>query len=508
MSRTARCCGAQVVTATGERSTIRARKTLLAVNGFAGNPELVRRFCPEIAGATYFGALGSTGEAVLWGEALGAALVQYRRLSGLCRRRRSARQPAVVDDDREGRDHRRRVGAALWRRERGLFRLHARCHGGSRAALRDLRPEDFRRGRAGRGVRGAREVRRLQVGGLAWRTGRSDRTRCHRARATLAEARAAAQGETADPFGRRDFGLGALSGTLYACRVVPGLFHTQGGLAVDLDGRVLDQQGRAIPNLFAGGGATGGLSGRSGGAGYASGNGLLSALALGRLAGSAAAREVLGARTGVRPGQSFVQDRSFAPIHSPCDAGAAVAGSAASKRASFRRRSCCRSSVVEHSLGKGEVVSSILTGSTSSCFENQPAVPALPPEAARTLRLRNGNNSASNQGCFLIQALLRQEGCGSGIRSGVPGRAAIARQPATVSVRLGLRGVSQMPALGIKADQQHELDVRQMLEDLCPPVRRAFSSRRLVAALWSRGPESKIPSARWRCGCRRRIHLT
>ena len=75
---------------------------------------------------------------------------------------------------------------------------------------------------------------------------------------------------------------------------MPGLFHTQGGLAVDLDGRVLDSKARPIPNLFAGGGAAGGLSGRSGAAGYASGNGLLSAIALGRLAGLAAAAEVRG----------------------------------------------------------------------------------------------------------------------------------------------------------------------------------------------------------------------
>lgn len=34
---------------------------------------LVARFCPEIAGAEYFGARGSEGEAVLWGEKLGAA---------------------------------------------------------------------------------------------------------------------------------------------------------------------------------------------------------------------------------------------------------------------------------------------------------------------------------------------------------------------------------------------------------------------------------------------------
>src|SRR6185369_8298918 len=34
-------------------------------------------------------------------------------------------------------------------------------------------------------------------------------------------------------------------------------------------------------------------------------------------------------------------------------------------------RSCCRSSVVEHPLGKGEVVSSILTGSTTPPIESE-----------------------------------------------------------------------------------------------------------------------------------------
>ena len=63
-------------------------------------------------------------------------------------------------------------------------------------------------------------------------------------------------------------------------------------IAVDNDARVLGRDGKPIPNLFAGGGAAGGLSGRSGGAGYASGNGLLSAIALGRLAGLAAAIEI------------------------------------------------------------------------------------------------------------------------------------------------------------------------------------------------------------------------
>jgi fumarate reductase flavoprotein subunit len=50
--------------------------------------------------------------------------------------------------------------------------------------------------------------------------------------------------------------------------------------------------GGIIANLFAGGGAAAGISGRAGGYGYASGNGLLTALGLGRIAGCTAAREL------------------------------------------------------------------------------------------------------------------------------------------------------------------------------------------------------------------------
>ena len=107
---------------------------------------------------------------------------------------------------------------------------------------------------------------------------------------------AAASGRAADAFGRKDFGLAPLTGKLYGCRVVPGLFHTQGGLKVGLNGEVLKPDGTPVPNLFAGGGAAAGISGRAGARGYASGNGLLTAIALGRLAGIEAARQVAGAR--------------------------------------------------------------------------------------------------------------------------------------------------------------------------------------------------------------------
>jgi fumarate reductase flavoprotein subunit len=57
---------------------------------------------------------------------------------------------------------------------------------------------------------------------------------------------------------------------------------------IDSTARVLRADRSALPNLFAAGGAACGLSGSSV-AGYLSGNGLLSAVVLGRIAGQAAA---------------------------------------------------------------------------------------------------------------------------------------------------------------------------------------------------------------------------
>ena len=71
------------------------------------------------------------------------------------------------------------------------------------------------------------------------------------------------------------------------------LTHTQGGLEVNTEMRVLRKDGTPLPNLFAGGGAARGLSGPADW-GYLSGAGLMTATTMGRLAGIAAARLVKG----------------------------------------------------------------------------------------------------------------------------------------------------------------------------------------------------------------------
>jgi fumarate reductase flavoprotein subunit len=280
------------IDANGERHRIIARKTVLAVNGFAGNRDLVARFCPEISGAQYFGARGSTGEAVLWGEALGAALGNIGAYQGYA---------AVADPHgsllswttiEKGGIIVSGAGRRFGDESAGYsgYTPNVMAQGGPCFAIFDQKIFD---------VAALEEefVELADYGGVKKADTPAALAKLHgldpaAVTATVESYNRAARGDEPDAFGRRDFALAPLTGTLYICRVVPGLFHTQGGLMVDGDGRVLRPNGRPIANLFAGGGAAAGLSGRAGAGGYASGNGLLSAIGLGRLAGLAAAQEV------------------------------------------------------------------------------------------------------------------------------------------------------------------------------------------------------------------------
>lgn len=277
-------------------SAIRADKVILAVNGYAGNRDLVARFCPEIAGATYFGAHGSTGEAVLWGEAVGAGLANMAAYQGYAAVAHphgsllswtTIEKGGILLNDRAERFGDESIGYSGYAK-------YVLAQGGFCYAVLDERifqiasqEEEFVELAKYGGVKPADDIRALaKIYGLD----------AGKAVSAFDVYNAAASGKGADAFGRKDFGLAPLTGKLYGCRVVPGLFHTQGGLKIGMNAEVLKPDGSPVPNLFAGGGAAAGISGRAGARGYASGNGLLTAIALGRLAGIEAARQVAGAR--------------------------------------------------------------------------------------------------------------------------------------------------------------------------------------------------------------------
>ena len=261
----------------GERMTpyeLRAGAVVLAANGYAANADLVRAWAPDIAGATYFGAHGSTGEAIEWGTALGARtanLGAYQGYAAVAYPHGSIVSWTTVEMggvmlDRDG----RRMGDETLGYS-GFAETVLRGAEPPAYVVFDTRIRDY--------VASHEEEFRdlLESGGV---------------RATL-EAYREAVAAGRDAYGRDAFGMAPLEPPYAACRSTPGLFHTQGGLAVDAAARPVHPDGSPVPGLYAVGGVAAGISGASGGRGYASGSGLLSAVALGHIAGTAAARQAM-----------------------------------------------------------------------------------------------------------------------------------------------------------------------------------------------------------------------
>ncbi|MRK00151.1 FAD-dependent oxidoreductase [Aeromicrobium sp. S22] len=271
-----------------ERYTIRAHAVILAANGYAANRELVAQWAPELAGLEYFGAHGSTGEAIEWGLELGGRLRNQGAFQGYAAVAyphgsilswTTQEKGGVIVDSRGVRLGDEIVGYSGFAAEvvKGTAPIWAVYD----TRIRDitLREDEFAELVE---MGGAKECATLEE--LASLIG----VDADALRSTLDDYAAAARGEQPDVHGRTDFGLAPLTAPYVASRVSPGLFHTQGGLDIDVDGRVLRDGGSPVPGLFAVGGVAAGVSGQHGGRGYSSGNGLLTAVGLGRLAGIAA----------------------------------------------------------------------------------------------------------------------------------------------------------------------------------------------------------------------------
>jgi len=262
----------------------RAGKTILALNGFGANPEMVAQYIPDMDGAYYFGHEGNTGEGILWGQALGAELVHmasYQSHGSVAHPHGTLLTWAVIS--------------------LGGYQVNTRAqrfvnedHGYSEHALDVLaQPEgvavEIFDERIYNAVKEYEDFQKCVEMGAVKRGNTIEDLAVvfgldsEALRATHEDFQKAAREGVADAIGRTDVKQ-PISPPLFGVKVTGALFHTQGGLKVDENGRVVRQGGGLIPNLYAGGGTASGFSG-NGGSGYLSANGLLAALTLGRLAG-------------------------------------------------------------------------------------------------------------------------------------------------------------------------------------------------------------------------------
>lgn len=286
--------GVEIERPDGSREAIGCHALVLACNGYGGNPDLVARYIPAMRGALYFGHPGNCGDALLWGEELGAKLAH---LSGYQGHGSVAHPHGIlvtwatimeggfqVDHSGrrfsdESRGYSEQAEDVIARKGAVAFTIFD-----ERIAAIARQFEDFRQAEAAGAIIEASTIcelsRKLALPEPA--------VTC-----TFAEVDALKRGECCDRYERSFVGLPALSPPFKGVKVTGALFHTQGGLVIDETARIQLLAGGVAPNLFAAGGAAAGISGPSP-SGYLSGNGLLTATVLGRIAGATAAQAVGG----------------------------------------------------------------------------------------------------------------------------------------------------------------------------------------------------------------------
>ena len=284
-----RILGVRVRRPDGAVEEIGCGALILACNGFGGNKAMLAKYIPDAAELFYEGHTGNQGDAVIWGEALGASIRDMGSFQGhgaVCtphgmhlawphlteggfhvnqQGRRFSNENAGYSEQAL-KVHRQpgHVAWAIWdeRCERIAVQQHSHVLANESGAIKRF---------------GSIEALAKAIGCDASVLGN-----------TIETVKRIAESKDNDEFGRDFSTKPVLKPPYLMAKIMGALTHTQGGLEINKEMRVLRKDGTPFPNLYAGGGAARGLSGPADW-GYLSGSGLLMATNSGRLAGEAAA---------------------------------------------------------------------------------------------------------------------------------------------------------------------------------------------------------------------------
>lgn len=270
----------------GETVRIKSRVVMLACNGFGANKDMVQSMIPEMLEALYFGHGGNTGDALLLAKDIGASWASMSGFQGHA----SVAVPhgilitwgtvmtgGILLNTKGQRFTNELKGYSemslevMAQPDSVAFELFDQNSYDAAASISDFRLAIE-----------AGAVRRFESSS-AFEEG------FHLPTGSVSETLGKYNAQV-DTFGRSE--TRSLEAPFYGIRIGPALFHTQGGLKINPVGQVIKSDGVVFQNLYAGGGSAEGLSG-SHPKGYLSGNGLLSAVVLGYIAGGHAAQKFL-----------------------------------------------------------------------------------------------------------------------------------------------------------------------------------------------------------------------
>ena len=284
--------GLEIERPDGSKEKVGCDALILACNGFGGNQEMVKQYIPDMAKAIYFGHPGNRGDAINWGKILDAQMQNLGSFQG----HGSVAHPHGIlitwalmteggiqvnsDGKRFTNEHEGYSEQAV----RVLAQKHSSAWNIYDHRLHELglEFEEYREANKLGAVKTASTVKELaEILGISGEGLAS----------TIKECEELSIGKQKDVLQRDFTSKPPLSPPYYSIQVTGALFHTQGGLTVNRHAQVLKQNSEPFPNLLASGGAAAGISGPADW-GYLSGNGLLSAVTLGRIAGQTSARLV------------------------------------------------------------------------------------------------------------------------------------------------------------------------------------------------------------------------
>ena len=274
--------GVKATGASGETVTVNAKAVVLATGGFGANLDMVVKYKPELKGFMTTNAPGIQGQGIEMAEAIGAATVDMDQIQ--IHPTVEANTAALITEGLRG------DGAILINAEGKRF-------------IDEVGTRD---------VVSAAEI--AQTGSYSWlvvdqamadnssviqgyiKKGYTVTGATYEELAKAMGVDEAALAETMnnwngyveaknDPdFGRTSFANPLNTAPYYAIKVTAGVHHTMGGLKINPNTEVLNENGDVIPGLFAAGEVTGGVHG----ANRLGGNAVADFTVFGRIAGAAA----------------------------------------------------------------------------------------------------------------------------------------------------------------------------------------------------------------------------
>ena len=274
--------GVKATGASGETVTVNAKAVILASGGFGANLDMVVKYKPELKGFMTTNAPGIQGQGIEMAEAIGAATVDMDQIQ--IHPTVEANTAALITEGLRG------DGAILINEEgqrfidevgtRDVVSAAEIAQTGSYSWL----VVDQAMVDASSVIQGYIKKGYTVTGATYEELGKAMGVDAAAFAETMEKWNGYVEAKNDPDFGRTSFANPLNTAPYYAVKVTAGVHHTMGGLKINANTEVLNENGEVIPGLFAAGEVTGGVHG----ANRLGGNAVADFTVFGRIAGAAA----------------------------------------------------------------------------------------------------------------------------------------------------------------------------------------------------------------------------